>query len=110
MSAATDAAFQDRMAKLRTKFCERSLEQADLLDRLAETSRTAGLPPQVRSIAHTLAGSAGLYGFCDITEAAAALEDGVVAGAPTAEVLTLIDGLSRIIRHRITPAAEAASD
>ena len=66
----------DPLAKLRTAFQRRAArDRAALIKGLAE-----GDAAQVERIAHGLAGSAGLFGFSDVCEAALAIDEGFATG------------------------------
>src|SRR5450631_3888104 len=68
--------------KLRTVFQQRVKKDAATLvehrSLLKDGTSTPATLCGIRGIAHGLAGAAGIYGFVDISEAAAALEDAIV--------------------------------
>jgi HPt (histidine-containing phosphotransfer) domain-containing protein len=62
--------FHARMAELRARFAEEAEKDRErLIKALADDDR-----PTIRSIAHSMAGRAGLFGFPEVSEKAAALE------------------------------------
>ena len=69
------------MARLRQRFLDSTVRQADTLDRLAAEGDLAG----IRHIAHGLAGVAGMFGFPALGEMALAVDEAddaaLVAGA-----------------------------
>jgi CheY-like chemotaxis protein len=73
----------DPMADLRAQFLQRvrkdvvSLSEQRLL--LRDGSRPSDVLDRIKRIAHGLAGAGGIYGFAEISDAAAALEDAVIA-------------------------------
>jgi two-component system OmpR family response regulator len=73
----------DPLEELRTEFLKRVKKDAAALsrDRLA-LRETSGLPAtldHIKRIAHGLSGAGGIYGFAQISDAAAALEDAAIA-------------------------------
>jgi CheY-like chemotaxis protein/HPt (histidine-containing phosphotransfer) domain-containing protein len=91
----------DPMDDLRAGFLLRVKKDATVLsqDRLAlkDGNRPPGTLDRIKRIAHGLSGAGGIYGFAEISDAAAALEDAVIAeladfGASDQTDLTL-DGL-----------------
>jgi CheY-like chemotaxis protein len=72
-----------RLESFRTAFVRRAKSDAALLascrSSLGDEARAATVS-RIREIAHGLAGAAGLYGFDQISDDAAALEEAVVAG------------------------------
>lgn len=68
--------FDDRMAQLRARFVARAAEQrAQLVAALL-----AGDHDEMRRLAHGLSGSAGVFGFPEISADAQALEEAVDEG------------------------------
>jgi HPt (histidine-containing phosphotransfer) domain-containing protein len=66
----------DPLANLRIEFRRRAArDRAALIESLA-----AGDIGQVECIAHGLAGSAGMFGFADVAEAALAIDEGFATG------------------------------
>lgn len=81
----------DPLADLRVRFLKRSLEDADTL---VDALRNADMA-RVEAVAHGLAGSAGVFRFQEIGQAALAI-DGLFAsgGEPsTDQVKALIDAI-----------------
>jgi HPt (histidine-containing phosphotransfer) domain-containing protein len=70
------ASFEERMAALRLRFRERARRDLDVL---AEASANLDLEA-LRRTSHGLAGTAGIFGFGEIGEAAQHLEDALDAG------------------------------
>ena len=84
-----DDAFAARMAVLGDRFRERSLADASELERLGFTidqAENAEAAETIRRIAHRLSGSAGTFGFPDLSEAAGQLEEVVLSAPPSSEV------------------------
>lgn len=83
----------DPMEALRLRFCARALEEADQLETaLAVNDRAA-----TESLAHSLAGTAGLFGYTEIGEAAMTVDRAFAqgdTGAPEA-VTALIKAIRR---------------
>ena len=52
---------------------------AGLRAALKREPRSAGVLDELRTVAHRTAGSAGLYGFAEVSAAAAQLEDSIIA-------------------------------
>ena len=66
----------DRMEALRLSFCARALEEADQLEAaLAANDRVV-----IERLAHTLAGTAGLFGYQRIGAAARAVDGAFARG------------------------------
>lgn len=75
---------------VREEFPERATKDANELlscikEMSSEQSRASALA-RVRKLAHGLAGAGGLFGYSQISEEAAALEDAVIAGRTDAEI------------------------
>lgn len=83
------SAFDERMAELRARFVIRAAEQRA---QLAAALLASDLE-EVRRLAHGLSGSAGVFGFPELSEGAQALEEAVDAGAEDAEVKRLAGAL-----------------
>jgi len=66
----------DLLADLRAAFRQRAARDRVILIQSLE----AGDISQIEWIAHRLAGSAGMFGFSDVAEAALAIDDGFAAG------------------------------
>lgn len=75
-------AAHDPLEDLRAGFLERLRKDATALteDRVAlnEGGRQASTLNQIKRMAHSLSGAGGIYGFVEISDAAAALEDAVM--------------------------------
>jgi CheY-like chemotaxis protein len=73
----------DPLDDLRAQFLQRVKKDAAVLseDRLAlkDGNRLQGTLDRIKRIAHGLSGAGGIYGFAEISDAAAALEDAVIA-------------------------------
>jgi two-component system OmpR family response regulator len=91
----------DPLDDLRAGFLLRVRKDAAALSEhrlvLKDANRMSGTLEQIKRIAHGLSGAGGIYGFAEISDAAAALEDAVIAeladpGAGEATGLAL-DGL-----------------
>lgn len=74
---------QDPLAHLRSEFLTRINRDATALSEgrimLEKGHRTADTLERIRLIAHALSGASGIYGFADLSDDAAHLEDAVVA-------------------------------
>ena len=72
-----------RLAPLRTSFVRRAHKDAEALATcrllLASAERSSAALAVIRTIAHGLAGAAGIYGFAEISDAAGALENDAIA-------------------------------
>lgn len=66
----------DPMEALRRRFCARALDEADQL----ETALAANDRAAVERLAHSLAGTAGLFGYKEIGEAARAVDGAFARG------------------------------
>jgi two-component system OmpR family response regulator len=92
---------QDPLDDLRAGFLQRVRKVAAALseDRLLlkAGSRLPGTLDRIKRIAHSLSGAGGIYGFAEISDAAAALEDAAVAEladtGPGKETDLALDGL-----------------
>jgi two-component system OmpR family response regulator len=73
----------DPLDDLRAGFLQRVKKDATMLsqDRLVlkDGNRLTGTLDRIKHVAHGLAGAGGIYGFAEISDAAAALEDAVMA-------------------------------
>jgi HPt (histidine-containing phosphotransfer) domain-containing protein len=73
----------DPMADLRAQFLQRVRKDVVSLSEERLLLRDGGRPPgtldRIKHIAHGLAGAGGIYGFAEISDAAAVLEDAVIA-------------------------------
>jgi HPt (histidine-containing phosphotransfer) domain-containing protein len=72
---------QAALAVLRTDYAARlpALIQS-LLDLVEEAGERPGVAEEARLLAHRLRGTAGSYGFVDVSEAAGRIEDAIEAG------------------------------
>jgi CheY-like chemotaxis protein len=70
-----------RIAKLRVAFMLRARKDAAALISCQRVPTPSDRLAEMRTIAHGLAGAAGIYGFAEISEAAAALEHHIIAQA-----------------------------
>jgi two-component system OmpR family response regulator len=72
-----------RLAPLRASFVRRAGKDAAALEGCSQGLAARGTSPailaDIRALAHGLAGAGGIYGFVEISEAAAALEHDVIA-------------------------------
>jgi chemotaxis protein histidine kinase CheA len=92
---------QDPMDELRTGFLLRVKKDMAALsqDRMAlkDGDRLPNTLDRIKRIAHSLSGAGGIYGFAEISDAAAALEDAVIAeladSGPGDETDLALDGL-----------------
>jgi two-component system OmpR family response regulator len=104
-----------RIEKMRLAFVQRARKDAASLAscrRALGTARTAsGTLAEIRTVAHGLAGVAGIYGFAVISEAAADLEHHVIAeverGGGHEQVGGLLDDLLTLLDALRDPASEA---
>jgi CheY-like chemotaxis protein len=91
----------DPLDDLRAGFLQRVKRDATALseDRLLlkDGNRLPGTLDRIKRIAHGLSGAGGIYGFAEISDAAAALEDAVIAeladSGPGNETDAALDGL-----------------
>jgi CheY-like chemotaxis protein len=91
----------DPMDDLRAGFLQRVRRDIAALseDRLAlkHGNRLSGTLDRIKHIAHSLSGAGGIYGFAEISDAAAALEDAVIAEladpGPGQQTDVALDGL-----------------
>jgi two-component system OmpR family response regulator len=91
----------DPLDDLRAGFLQRVKNDVTALsdhrDALKDGKRPPGTLDHVKRIAHALSGAGGIYGFVEISHAAAALEDAVIAElddhSPGAETDLALDGL-----------------
>lgn len=85
------SAFDDRLAALRARFLARAADDHAALT----AARDAGDREAIRSIAHSLAGGAGIFGFPEVSAAARALEeaDEEDVRPRLAHLLALLDAL-----------------
>jgi CheY-like chemotaxis protein len=91
----------DPMDNLRAGFLLRVKKDAAALsqDRVAlkEGNRPPGMLDRIKRIAHSLSGAGGIYGFADLSDAAAALENAAIAelsdAGPGDETDLALDGL-----------------
>lgn len=97
----------DQLDAMRNAFVLRSNEDRAELSRL-QALLGADAPPgpalaEVRSIAHRLAGAGGIFGFAELSDAAAKLEDMILAEDPAAtpaQVAAAIGNLIVVIEGR----------
>ncbi|SMD12156.1 Hpt domain-containing protein [Fulvimarina manganoxydans] len=101
-----NAAFQAKMTKLRDRFRERAIDQYHTLRELSP-SLNADLQniEAVRVIAHSLAGSAGLFGFEEVARQAASLEDRIVNRAGLETVSRYTDELCSLLHTSVVEHA-----
>ncbi|HEY0627096.1 MAG TPA: Hpt domain-containing protein [Allosphingosinicella sp.] len=83
------SAFDERMAQLRARFVVRAAEQREQLT----AALMAGDRDEVRRLAHGLSGSAGVFGFPEISVDAQAVEEAVDEGASDEELKPLASKL-----------------
>ena len=88
--------FDTRMAELRVRFAARAAGQRAEL----ESALAAGHRDELRRLAHSLAGSAGIFGFPQISADARALEEAVDEGATMDELRRL----AALLLERLTGA------
>jgi CheY-like chemotaxis protein len=98
---------RDPLDDLRTGFLQRVKRDATALsqDRLAlrDGNRLPGTLDRVKRVAHGLSGAGGIYGFAEISDAAAALEDAAIAeladSASSDETDRALDGLISVAEN-----------
>ena len=88
------SAFDERMAELRAHFLERAAAQRAEL----EAALAAGEREEIRRIAHSLAGSGGVFGFPRVSEDAQAVEEAVDAGPGDEELKSIAAQLLKRLR------------
>ncbi len=109
------AALAERIARARASFAARA---HDKVLRLAQIA--AGLAPgraacgpeidEIRDLAHSLAGTAGSFGFGQLSEIAGALEDVILSGQPTRhQVRGLVADIAAEFLARVTGCQPAFS-
>ncbi len=78
-----------RMAQLRARFRSRAADDRErILAALGDDDLV-----EVRRLAHGLSGSGGVFGFPEVSEDAAAVEDAVDEAKPAGEIRALCDQL-----------------
>lgn len=82
---------EDPFASLRAKFLARCRSDAERLRALAQSD------PATIDVVHRLSGSAGTFGYAELSKGAEALEDALRDGRPArnewARLLELLDGV-----------------
>ena len=89
----SEQALEGRLDGLRRKFVDRSVEQMMELQSLADGHEREFGPAQsadVLTTVHRLSGSAGTFGFEDLSDKAGALEDAIRVSASPGLTLTLV--------------------
>lgn len=104
-----------RLDALRNVFLQRVNDDAAALTEHRSALKDGAAAPDalagIRSIAHGLAGAGGIYGFCEIGDAAAALEEAVIAdgnGSGTIGIASALDHLFACIETN-SPVREEPS-
>lgn len=89
---------EDPMAAFSQKFLERCRVDLAELKGLIETDQIGS--PDVRRIIHGLAGAAGMFGFVDLGDAAAAADEVLAEGdtLTLAQLAPVLDRLERLVR------------
>lgn len=106
----------DPLAHLRDEFLLRVKRDAAALSEgyasLQQGVRTPEMLGRIKLIAHALSGASGIYGFAELSDAAADLEDGVIAelaghgsGAETDRVIKDLIVLAEQCRASVDPIA-----
>jgi CheY-like chemotaxis protein len=87
----------DPLDKLRSAFLQRAKKDAGTLVEhrsvLRDGTGTLATLAGIRGIAHGLAGTGGIYGFADISDAAAALEDAIIVDLGCPRIVSALDRL-----------------
>ena len=109
----------DPLADLRAGFVQRVRRDMVALSEHRATLELGAAPPHtldcIKHISHSLSGAGGIYGFSEISDAAAAVEDAALdrlAGAGSDEVLSrALDGLialapSNVVRQEMLELAD----
>jgi HPt (histidine-containing phosphotransfer) domain-containing protein len=96
MSAA-EASFDEKLQQLRRSFLERTGTEADELEALLADPEEDS--ERIRSIAHRIAGGAGIFGFASLTNPAALVEECIDGQRPTDEICEKTTILIREIRR-----------
>jgi HPt (histidine-containing phosphotransfer) domain-containing protein len=84
------SSFEAEIARLAASFRERTAREAEALDGLADrlsTNDASGARSEIRRAAHKIAGTAGMFGFRDLSDAAARLEDLALSDAADEELV-----------------------
>jgi CheY-like chemotaxis protein len=93
----------DPLADLRAGFLQRVERDAATLskDRLAlqETDGLSATLDRIKGIAHSLSGAGGIYGYPEISDAAADLEDAIIA--ELAPIETVVSAIDRLIARAV---------
>jgi two-component system OmpR family response regulator len=107
-----------RLATLRTAFVKRARQDGGTLTEYRESlsrnyDSAEGLDA-IKSLAHRLAGAAGIYGFTEISDAAFALERTVIAqlaaDSPSEAVIHTLDGLLALLASPSLKREEAPKE
>ena len=96
--SATNPEISARMDALREKFAARANQQAENLQALVEGDQPVPDYAAIRQLTHSLAGSAGLFGFKDISALAADLEDDLRNGKDRTAIHQRISALTDAIQ------------
>jgi CheY-like chemotaxis protein len=106
------APIDDPLEDLRAAFLQRLERDAETLaqDRAAlqQGQRLPAPLDRIKRTTHSLAGAAGVYGFADVSDAAAALEEAIILelaeGGPANETDRALDGLLLQARNVLQPS------
>ena len=97
------AKMTDRLAEVKLRFRSRALDNCHeirvLTERLQEPGARDDSREQIRRLAHSLAGTAGTFGFVEISKAAASLEDQIDAG--------IDDGMLTVLSEQVAATIQA---
>jgi HPt (histidine-containing phosphotransfer) domain-containing protein len=101
---------------MKQRFVERALDDAveleSLADGVAQSADPAADRETVRRLAHRMAGSAGTFGFDQLTVSAARLEDVALSGVSTAElrapIMAVVDEIRWVLNRNDDDAASSS--
>lgn len=86
--------FEAKMAALQSKFVVRAKAEHSELIELAQKAVEPAVRMRMTTIAHGLAGSAGVFGMAHLSLAAEALEDALLADTTQHEIKLAVEALA----------------
>ena len=93
----TVSSANERLAAARAAYAERARSQCAAVRRLAAELPDPGALQALRQLGHRLHGTAGSYGFTDVSSAAARLEQASTSTSDIASLRKLADDLARAL-------------
>lgn len=100
--------FQSKMAALQSKFVARAKTEHSELIELAEKAVEPAARIRMTTIAHGLAGAAGVFGMGPLSLAAQALEEALLADTPEHEIKLAVEALAASLSISV-PSCECSS-